>query len=692
MAETKSHPGASDKRLESWKEIAAYLQRNVATVQRWEKNEGLPIHRHSHNSRSSVYAYPSEIDAWRVSRKVVADAMPPAPVNTFWRVPTFALAILLCLIMAGNGVRPQAASAKDGPIAKRLVCSDCSYGDGRLSTDGRWMVFPDWSTGDLAIRDISSGKDRRLMVKAGGYEASDAEVHAAILSPDRRQILYYWWTGNGDDRFQLRLMPNEPGAKSRVLVEGSQYWPLDWFPDGKSALISLGRPDRTSQLASISISDGAVKVLKPLEWRLAMTGLDPRLSPDGRYIVYAARAVNPSKYPPAPSDPRDVHIYLMTSDGSRETEIVKTAGRNNNPIWTPDGRHILFTSDRSGRPDLWSIAVQDGKAAGEASLVSAEIGDVWPIGMAGGSLYYTHTQQGDYVHIVEAATGGGTHETDMFNGFWPAWSLDGKLVAFQRHHPGGAADDYDLVIHALETGEERMPLAGFGTTSLAPPIWFHDSASIMTGVRHNGQPAALYRIDLKTGSIKEMPAGGIGPLAPDDKTLYVVQPGDGKPPVRLVAFDLSTGQERVLLASLPERAPMVTGPSIDLSPDGKTLALGWVDPIAGENRRVHIATISVDGSGFREVFRDDKLPLAPLALKWGRDGRSILMKQSNTDGAGGRGVIRIPAGGGSPALAFPARPVLRGFDVGPDGSHYAYSTNEFVEELWALDNLLPVLK
>jgi hypothetical protein len=65
-----------ETRLESWKEIAAYLQRNVVTVQRWEKKEGLPIHRHSHNLRSSVYAYPAEIDAWRTSRRTAtASAM-----------------------------------------------------------------------------------------------------------------------------------------------------------------------------------------------------------------------------------------------------------------------------------------------------------------------------------------------------------------------------------------------------------------------------------------------------------------------------------------------------------------------------------------------------------------------------------------------------------------------------------------
>ena len=52
-------------RLESWKQIGAYLQRDARTARRWEKEEGLPVHRHGHRRGSSVYAFPSEIDAWR---------------------------------------------------------------------------------------------------------------------------------------------------------------------------------------------------------------------------------------------------------------------------------------------------------------------------------------------------------------------------------------------------------------------------------------------------------------------------------------------------------------------------------------------------------------------------------------------------------------------------------------------------
>src|SRR6201988_2848225 len=58
----------SEGRLDSWKEIAAYLNRDVTTVQRWEKREGMPVHRHVHDKRGSVYALTSELYAWVQSR------------------------------------------------------------------------------------------------------------------------------------------------------------------------------------------------------------------------------------------------------------------------------------------------------------------------------------------------------------------------------------------------------------------------------------------------------------------------------------------------------------------------------------------------------------------------------------------------------------------------------------------------
>jgi TolB-like protein/tetratricopeptide (TPR) repeat protein len=61
---------SSEASLDSWKEIASYLKRDVSTVQRWEKREGMPVHRHVHDKRGSVYAFISELDAWHQSRRL----------------------------------------------------------------------------------------------------------------------------------------------------------------------------------------------------------------------------------------------------------------------------------------------------------------------------------------------------------------------------------------------------------------------------------------------------------------------------------------------------------------------------------------------------------------------------------------------------------------------------------------------
>src|SRR5437762_7727872 len=86
------------QRLDSWKEIAAYLRRDVATVRRWEKREGLPVHRHHHEKLGSVYANTSELDAWSLSRREQLDRRSRPRLG---RPPAIriAMAAILCLLI-----------------------------------------------------------------------------------------------------------------------------------------------------------------------------------------------------------------------------------------------------------------------------------------------------------------------------------------------------------------------------------------------------------------------------------------------------------------------------------------------------------------------------------------------------------------------------------------------------------------
>jgi hypothetical protein len=107
-----------EDRLDSWKEIAAYLNRDVTTVQRWEKREGMPVHRHLHDKQGSVYASRAELDAWARSRNLPppqengnnassanAPALPPRPASasrTTWTLVLTSAAVLAAVAIGAS--------------------------------------------------------------------------------------------------------------------------------------------------------------------------------------------------------------------------------------------------------------------------------------------------------------------------------------------------------------------------------------------------------------------------------------------------------------------------------------------------------------------------------------------------------------------------------------------------------------
>src|SRR4029453_12896943 len=93
----------TNERLDSWKEIAAYLNRSVRTVTRWEREESLPVHRHLHSKSGSVYAYKAELDDWWKNRGGSVDTSDSAALSSRFRsarrlwVAAGTLAVLLGL-------------------------------------------------------------------------------------------------------------------------------------------------------------------------------------------------------------------------------------------------------------------------------------------------------------------------------------------------------------------------------------------------------------------------------------------------------------------------------------------------------------------------------------------------------------------------------------------------------------------
>ena len=87
-------PASAADRLESWKQIAAYLKRGVRTVRRWERHEGLPVHRQIHRVLGSVYAFRSEIDAWQLRQGEQRRAVQTQAAPNSGSTPSSSIAVL----------------------------------------------------------------------------------------------------------------------------------------------------------------------------------------------------------------------------------------------------------------------------------------------------------------------------------------------------------------------------------------------------------------------------------------------------------------------------------------------------------------------------------------------------------------------------------------------------------------------
>jgi len=651
-------------KLESWKEIAAYLQRDVKTAHRWEKHEGLPIHRHTHKSRSSVYAHAAEIDAWKLSRKAVRE---PVPSPSLWRVPTFALTILMCLVMVGNGIRPQAASAQEGKAGvKRILVPKGKLQYLTLSPDGQWLGGTDWNSGDLVLTRTSSGETRRL-VQGHFNDDPVSWAQSPLLSPDQKQVAY-WWYDYADPQAhgQVRLMANQPGAKPRVLVQATDgpdgTMPIAWSPDGKRMLVNLGRREEGQpihEIAWATVSDGSVQVIRKLERWNSARNYSFVLSPDGRYIAYSGRMG-----PDAP----DTAIYVFSADGASQAEIVR-GGSNVDPVWTPDGSRILFGSNRSGSFGLWSAPVREGKPAGVPSLLRPDTSIARPIGVSRTGRYFYNAHPGlrqIFIAPMDPGTGKATPGVpESFVGEAPTWSLDGKWLAFKRQSLNSDSQR-SLVVRSGERGNEWTLVPNLSDDA---PLWHRNGTVQFDGSKRrvsvdSGQPEVV-TIPFQVPS---------GVPSPDEKLLYRRPNGTTE---GLEALDAVTGEVAKKMFPVPGGVIFFT-----VSPDGKTLAV-----ISGGSPILHLSRIDTDGSNYREL-------ISPVSLGrpvWSHDGRWIYFGQPQQSSTAER-ILRIPSEGGQLESTGISIDDLRGFDVNSEGTKIAYSGGSKTLEVWAIDNVLSILK
>ncbi len=538
-------------------------------------------------------------------------------------------------IVALESTRPM-----DRQTATLLWKSDIDC-EGTISPDGRYVSYTDWNNGNMAFHDLARGSDFPI-TKTGTWKAGAAEfAETAAFSRDGKQLAYQWFEAK-TGRFELRVTGVTGDAAPRPLFHSEEFrWaaPHDWSPDGKWIAAGLEpensdartyegiKPGQKAALGLVGIQDGSLRVLKTTEWLSQDSGFgNIRFSPDGKLLAYDRPPTDPKRW-------WQRQVFVMVIEEGREIPVAVDSTQEQLVGWSPDGSYLLFTSDRTGSIDLWSLAFSNGKREGNAEMIRQGIGRIVPFRLnAAGGLYYcvagardlpiAKTATFDFssgkllsppVDVTQADHGEGSLSPD--------WSPDGKSLAFISQRRTGSGYVASIKIQSTESGvvRELHPML------YAPSLlrYAPDGSSVLIV-----QSGPMVRVDVRTGDVSSVLKQEPGvrrdrpSLSLDAKTLYYGRQERAKDAdVSLIARDLESGSERELV-----RRRTLGG--LLLSPDGRHLATISQDPT---QRSSTFMIIPLEGGETREVA----LPVESTAkgsmpftlFAWTADSKSFLLRK-----------------------------------------------------------------
>jgi Tol biopolymer transport system component len=550
-------------------------------------------------------------------------------------------------------------------------------GFGKVSPDGKYLSEVDWEIGDIAVREIATGKKLRLTERKV-WDSPGFALNSQ-WSPDSKQLVYEWLEPY---HVQLRIIGMDD-KKPRILYPGKEgEWvaAVDWSSDGKDILVMVIR-GRECELGLISVADSSVRILKKLMLRDPYI-VNALLSPDGRFVAYDC---------PPKEDSYEHDIFLLDIDGNREIPLVPHPAHDCLLAWAPDGKNILFASKRTGAMDAWIIQVDGGKPQAAPLLLKRDIGLIDPLGITrDGAFYYTPPSLLYDVYTATLDPESGKiisppkKEPLPYEGYnmSPDWSPDGKYLVYCSMR-GPQERRYVTCIYSVESGQVReLPYE----LNLGYPRWTPDGRSIFA--KHTvGAGGGIFLINAQTGQVTSfMKTEGkeyihSPQISHDGKWVIYVRSDEAKNLTQVLLRNIETGEEKEL-----EHAPN-DNHSIALSRDGKKLA---VLMRAEENTRV-LKVVPAAGGELKELHRFKQGGRWIIDVAWSPDGKYIYFSE-DPDGDLKWELRRIPSEGGTPQSLGLTMERMEHLSFNPDGRRITFASRPPKSELpqiWVMENFLP---
>lgn len=569
------------------------------------------------------------------------------------------------------------SAARPFKISVRQVDLPDARSAGRPSPDGRWFSFVR-DDGDLALLEVATREVRRLTA-----HAPDTGEHAesSAISADGRLVAYTWMALDG--HYEMRVVGAD-GRRARVLLRSQtvdEPQPIEWSRDGSSILSVLTTAEGTSRLALVPVVGGEATTLR----QLAAAPLHASRSPDGALVVFDA-----------PQDPAAVarDILIMDAAGGDARPLVAHPANDVSPVWTPDGSHVVFASDRSGTMDLWSVTIAAGAPVGEPELVHRGTGRMRLLGLTDEGAYYFQSLVGAVeVYSAELLPGGRVGRpaplgsTYAGSNISSAWSPDGLRVAYssRRGLVGFDRGSTTLAVVDLATNRQRDVVPVLNHFMVRS--WSADSTRVIALGTDTRRRSGLFSIDVDTGDARPLILAdrasddtgiGGGQWTAEGGVLY--QRGGA-----LRVRHPRRGTDEVVLDYAAEGIDWIDGVPAGrgaVMADDGMLAFSGV--IEAEGARTGVLRLKPRGGQSRELLRvaGERLVLQDMT----RDGGSVLFTRKKE---GERSALwRVGTAGGPPEHLAIDLKAVRDVSLHPDGSRITFTAGVPLLEVWMIDNIL----
>jgi len=563
-------------------------------------------------------------------------------------------------------------------------------GTGMVSSDGAFLPFIDWASGNLALRWLDDGEIRYLTDNAFFSKVRgdpDQYADSPIPSPDGKLIAYTWYTcctdASGGDFWSGDLcLINPDGTNRRVLLDCThnvEAYPMSFSPGGSQIAVSYY--DSTGwQIALVSTTDGSVRTLKKLGNR-KMRGLS--FSTDGRYLAYSLSVEGP---------PTNMDIFLLAVDGSGEAPLVQHPADDRLLGWVPGSHSAMFVSNRSGDWDAWLIQVKDGQPAGEPRMVKRNMGNVIPLGFTrDSSFYYDALISWEIAGVgrIDSLTGKLATPLEEPVAGWAgalSWSPDGERAVYVSKQvapalPGGTR----AVINVRELGTGRQHQVSCRTERVRNRVhWSPDGRCLLyrgmaaKALLGSTLPYSLGMTDIESNNdtllVEDISWGRMGGVwSVDGSSIYYVDQDS------LLRFDLATGQKTLVYSEFGLQT------WLSLSPNGEQMLIS-----APRDGRHCILVLSISSGDTRVLFRNTINDVSQKwwTFEWMPNGQDILFTILEGDRMGASSLWRISAEGGTAENILQIPETVTELSIHPNGRQISVTSVKRGEEIWVMQNFL----